>query len=293
MQIPHTRAVAWPELRESRFASLIRTESAEGCAVGLIGLPDDTGVALNFGNPGAGTGPDAFRAALAQYGTATPESLNWPAVFDVGNVQPGTELDETHRRVTEATAALLDAGLLPVAIGGGHDLTFPFVRAVAERSGPLGGIYLDAHLDVREEPGSGMPFRALVEHSGVARLDVIGLDRFSNTHDHTRWFLAHGGRIDALEPNGDWPGEDLFVSIDLDAIDASHAPGVSARNPAGLSVREAAAWAYAAGASPLVRCFDIMELCPPRDEHARTARVAARLFLEFLAGLTTRGDRPE
>ena len=65
-------------------------------------------------------------------------------------------------------------------------------------------------------------------------------------------------------------------------------PGVSALNPAGWTVRDAEAWVRACGADPRVRCFDIMELNPAHDPDGRTARVAAHLFLTFLASFAQR-----
>lgn len=294
MDIPFTRRMQWPQTGSGRFASLIRTESHEGCRIALIGAPDDTGVALNHGIPGAALGPDAFRVALTRYGTSEPEGWDWPAVYDAGDVIAGSTLTETHNRLTHAAGELLDAGLFPIMIGGGHDLTFAFVRAIAKRFDSLGGIYFDAHLDVRAEEGSGMPFRKLVETCGVSRLDAIGINPFANSREHMHWFHSHGGRIDALEPHGDWPGESLFVSFDLDVLDASAAPGVSARNPMGWSVHHGAKWVEAAGRCQRVRCFDIMELCPPNDHDGRTARIAAHFFLTFLRGFAARppGARP-
>jgi len=273
----------------ARFSeSLLRADPA-GCCVALLGLADDLGVRLNGGRPGAARGPEAFRTALARYGTANPPGIRWPSVHDAGDVAPGADLDETHRRVTCATAELLERGLLPVAVGGGHDLTLAFVRAVAERTPePLTGIYLDAHLDVRAEEGSGMPFRGLVELCGVRALHVRGLDPFSNSAEHMAWFRAHGGSDEGFGPLDEWPDGPLFVSLDLDVIDQAHAPGVSAMNPAGWLPGRAEVWARAAGRHPRVRCFDIMELSPPHDEGGRTARLAARLFLAFLAGVAER-----
>lgn len=278
----------WPERSPARFASLLRTESAESCAIAILGVPDDTGVSLNKGIPGAALGPDALRVALTRYGVSDPEGWQWPAVYDAGDLIASGTLRETHDRLTHAAGAILDAGLFPVMIGGGHDLTFAFVRALSNRASSLGGIYLDAHLDVRAEEGSGMPFRRLVEDCGVSRLDAIGISPFANSREHLHWFHAHGGRIDALEPRGEWPGENLFFSLDLDVIDASAAPGVSARNPMGWTVERAAQWAHSAGANPRVRCFDLMELCPPQDESGRTSRVAAHLLLTFLRGFASR-----
>ena len=74
MTIPHCSPPVWPEaIPASRFASLIRRASPEGCRIGLIGLADDLGVRLNNGRPGAREGPRAFRAALARYGVADPD----------------------------------------------------------------------------------------------------------------------------------------------------------------------------------------------------------------------------
>ena len=271
-----------------RFASRVRADAAN-CDIARIGLSDDEGVRLNGGRPGAADGPRAFRAALAQYGAAEPASFAWPNLFDAGDVQPGDSIEQTHGRVTEAVAAALDLGMVPIGIGGGHDLTFPFVRAVAAAAWPLAGVYLDAHLDVREETGSGMPFRRLVEGGFVRGLAVHGLDRFATRADHLAWFESHGGVVAGSDTPA-WPSGPCFLSIDLDVLDQSVAPGVSAMNPAGWSAGHACAWARSAGRNPDVRCIDIMELCPRHDEAGKTARVAARLCLEFLAGFAERGS---
>jgi formiminoglutamase len=290
MNALHTIPPQWPERAAGRFAATIRTDRPDGCRIGLIGLPDDTGVKLNSGRPGAALGPDAFRAALARLGAASPVDCVWPQVFDAGDVAPGASLAETHDRVTAATAALLDAGLLPVAIGGGHDLTFPFVRAVAERFSPLSGVYFDAHLDVREAAGSGMAFRRIVEQCGVRELHLHGFRPFVNTQAHLEWFTTHGGHVHNDDKVFALPRDvpELFVSFDLDVLDMAFAPGVSAPNPAGWTPREAEASVLACGRDPRVRCFDLMELSPPHDEGGRTARLAAHLFLTFLAGVAAR-----
>ncbi len=301
--VPHTVPPQWPTVRPGRFAStVVRSDGADcsvaarGCPVALLGLPDDTGVALNHGRVGARQGPSAFRAALATYGAASPAL---PRVFDAGDIVPGDTLDDTHRRITAAVAAILDLGFFPVGIGGGHDLTFPFVRAVALRCrgslGPMAGVYLDAHLDVRAEAGSGMPFRRLIEDCGVTALTCVGADPFANAPEHLAWFSSHGGSL--LTP-GDAEREASedrihirfdsdaphFVSIDLDCLNVAHAPGVSAINPVGLTPGVVAAYAFHAGRSRSVRCFDIMELNPTYDIDGRTARLAAHLFLQFLRG---------
>ncbi|MBY0307375.1 MAG: formimidoylglutamase [Phycisphaerales bacterium] len=304
------------------MAQLITSDPAQGagCRIALLGLPDDCGVQLNNGRPGAADGPRAFRAALASYGVAEPAGFAWPRVFDAGDVTPAPgvhaeALSETHGRVTEAALSLHRAGLLPVAVGGGHDLTFPFVRAAVEhwrkQGGVFGGVYFDAHLDVRPTAGSGMPFRRLIEECGVGPLMVVGFNPLAAAREHVEWFseACEGrnviadddlvSRIDELDGPADLLAplagdvrndpvspDHLFASFDLDAIDAAHAPGVSAMNPAGLSVRESARLVFMAASDARLRCLDIMELSPPNDDRGRTARVAAHLFLHALMGLT-------
>ena len=286
--LPHVQPVDWPKLAPSRLASMFAGTTINNAQVAFIGLPDDTGVLMNGGRIGAANGPRAFRDALASYGALNAAGIKWPIVADAGDIIPGDTLDQTHARVTEAVGAILDAGVFPIGIGGGHDLTFPFVRALADRHHAMVGVYLDAHLDVRAESGSGMPFRRLVEDCGVRELHVHGLDPYANTAEHLAWFQTNGGRVDSFSSQDPWPLGDLFVSIDLDVVDQTHAPGVSAANPCGWSSSEVDQWAHAAGQCERVQCFDIMELNPKFDESGRTARLAARLFLSFLRGFSER-----
>ena len=67
---PHTTVAAWPAWRDHGFASTIRRDEPGDAIIALLGLPDDTGVLLNGGRVGAAEGPEAFRAALARFGSA-------------------------------------------------------------------------------------------------------------------------------------------------------------------------------------------------------------------------------
>lgn len=308
--IPHVAPPVWPSsVRQGRFASTIvqnTTEMVEDrgaqaqlkkCRVALLGIPDDTGVELNHGRAGAKMGPHALRQALTRYGAAAPldepkDRPAFPRVFDAGDVVVGADIDETHERVTEATEALLEMGLFPIAIGGGHDLTFPFVRGVARVFGPLTGVYFDAHLDVRPEAGSGMSFRALLENGLARKLHCLGVDPLSNTREHFEYFKGKGGSLEVFEA-AKWPGaaagaERQFVSLDMDVIDMAYAPGVSAMNPCGWSPERIAGYVEAAGRCEAVKCFDIMELNPAHDADGRTARLAAHLLLRFLRAFAER-----
>jgi formimidoylglutamase len=321
MTIPFTRPSEWPPSRPGRFAETILTAPAQGCPIALLGLPDDTGVRLNGGRPGAAEGPRAFRAALASFGGTFDLASGQPLqvrVLDAGDVEPApgagdAALLETHQRVEAAARALHQAGCMTIGIGGGHDLALPCIAAWARHRGhAVGGINLDAHLDVRERIGSGMPFRRLITggHVDPRAFVELGLGRFANDRGDVEWARSEGAtlvtaddvlRVDdvSASPLPSVPSLSTllaqalapgagFVSIDLDGIDAAFAPGVSAPNPLGLGVGYAARLAEMAGADPRVGHFDIMELCPPHDQQGRTARVAALLFLSFLAGWRAR-----
>jgi arginase family enzyme len=225
----------------------------------------------------------------------------YPRVFDAGDIVLGEDIHQTHDRVTEATLAILELGLFPIAIGGGHDLTFAFVRGAARAFGTMSGVYIDAHLDVRPEVGSGMPFRSLLEGGFAKNLVCIGMSPLANTREHAEYFKSRGGRIIKRgEPiptgkgligfggAGNDAAARAFVSLDMDSFDASCAPGVSALNPSGLLPREVERLIRFAGRSAAVRCFDIMELNPAFDPDGRTARLAAHMFLVFLRGLAER-----
>ncbi|MFI4914986.1 MAG: formimidoylglutamase [Phycisphaerales bacterium JB060] len=294
MEVPYATPPQTPIVPHAgRFSSTVRPISEyqpdpDGRrAVAILGMPDDTGVKMNNGRPGAKEGPAAIRRALARMGVDTPAKRPWPLVYDAGDVLPtGDDLDETHRRVSEASAALARAGFLPIGLGGGHDLTFAFVRGVIdglpEDDKPRAGHYLDPHLDVRETKGSGMPFRRLIEDCGVTSLNISGFSPIANTAEHYEWFKAHGGRRSRPLGYDDPPQRPYFASLDLDAIDASYAPGVSAANPCGEPPYAAAHWLSQTVASPHLRCLDIMELSPPHDVNDRTAQLAAHLFLRAL-----------
>lgn len=311
MVIPHAQPAQWPPIAPGRWAETVRTSWAPGCRIALLGAPDDLGVRLNSGRPGAAGGPAALRAALARFGTAfdLSQHAELPAnVFDAGDVPPApgdtpAALSQTHARVQQACAALHALGCVVIVLGGGHDLSLPAGRALAQHAAhAIAGINIDPHLDVRDTPGSGMAFRALIEDGSLdpSRFSTLGAGRFSNSRQHVEWLTSRGSHITMLDdlrgsPSGmlaraidRWGDRPGFVSFDLDSLDASVAPGVSALNPDGLSVREAASMLHAAGAGPRVRQLHLMELNSAFDEQDRTARVAAHLVLQFLAGFARR-----
>jgi formimidoylglutamase len=308
---PHTVGAVWPEPRPGRLAATLQRESPLGCRCALLGLPDDLGVELNAGRPGAAAGPSAFRAAFSRFGVGwdgLARRALGVGIFDAGDVEPApggdaAALVETHERIERAAGFLHEQGLVTICIGGGHDLSLPSISALSCHVGQaLGGINLDAHLDVRERVGSGMAFRRLIErqHLDPTRFLELGLGRFANDASDIEWLERQGASLiyaDSIFDTGLDPARLLeqscakgpaFLSIDLDALDQSAAPGVSAPNALGIDLRDAVRLAESAGAHPAILHFDLMELNPSYDPDGRTARSAVLLFLYFVAGLCQR-----
>lgn len=303
-------------------------------SIAILAAPDDTGVALNKGNPGARFGPAAFRAALASFSTqhdllqpnaplpnildaddAFPNLLPDPSATPPHNEQ--TMLD-SHDQVHARTFALQEAGYITTLIGGGNDFTLPAVTALCDASteSQVAGINVDPHLDMRERPGSGMPYRKLIEAGTINpnHFSTIALGRYTNNTDHLTFAQSHNVHLVSAQHMLEHAAADTinhafdrlaqspvsFLSIDIDSIDAAHAPGVSARNPAGLTPTLAGDLAERAGRTPSLRHFEIVELNPLRDDPpfdpsnpataGRTARLVAYLFRRFVAGVAARSS---
>lgn len=308
-------ASAGPSSKDPRITKLF-CDSGRVDAV-LLGFPDDRGVVAGGGRPGAAQGPSELRRTLAEYGTtwnlAAADGLERLRLRNAGDVDPAGG----HMAIAEAVEAAFGTAQVVIGMGGGHDCTFGALLGARRRLGaPLGGVSVDAHLDARPVEGgrmtSGSPFRLAIEDSAAmldpSRFTVLGADPRAGTRATQEFLMIRGveivtrrqlGRmgageamIRALDRGGAGP---LFVSLDLDALAAAHAPGVSAPSPDGLSPREALDLVYEAGADPRVVYFDIMELNPSVDPAGLTSRLAAALLVEFLHGLAARnrGERSE
>jgi arginase family enzyme len=218
-------------------------------------------------------------------------------------------LEEIHDRLREVVAAVCLAGLVPLVIGGGHDITYPVVGGAALVHGALGALNVDAHLDVRPPNplrNSGTSFRMAVDEGLVegARLVELGVQEFANAQAHVGWVREQGGDVVPLEEtrrvgmeravavalyrassNGAAP---LYATLDMDAVSAADAPGVSAPMPDGISPADLLAAARAIGSHPRTVALDIAELNPAFDIDGRTARLAARAALAFISAVAGR-----
>ena len=305
------------EGEEKRLKNLFKTWDGGDADVGLIGVPFDYGIIAGGGRPGAKQGPDAIRQAIKRFGGSYfiehDINISELSLVDCGDIDVvADDLLATHARLTEIVKSLLERSILPIILGGGHDLSFATIRALVEHSTtPIGGINVDAHLDVRPVVNniisSGTPFwRALETFPDrflADRFVEMGMVGNSNAQTHCDYILNKGvslTTLDKLRLDGvsdvfraalDVAGDDAFFSIDIDVVQQAFAPGCSAPAPLGVTPEEITAMAFYAGQAPSIKLFDLMEVSPPYDQDGRTARLAAAIIGYFLAGFVTRKSR--
>lgn len=250
----------------------------------LIGLPYDGSSSFLRG---ASQAPPLIRAAL--YSTHTN---SWTergidlsgALADAGDLglSPGPEaLGQIERGITE----LLAGGARPVALGGDHSVTYPIVRAIHRQHPSLTILHIDAHPDLYDEfegdrLSHACPFARIMEERLARCLVQVGI-RTMNDHQQRQAARFGVELIDmASWENGRRPTVDgeVYLSIDLDGIDPAFAPGVSHREPGGLSVRDVITLIQQTGGT-LVGA-DIVEYNPRADLSGITATVAAKLVKE-------------
>ncbi|MFD3594164.1 formimidoylglutamase [Nocardia sp. NPDC058640] len=257
----------------------------------FVGFACEEGVRRNKGRLGAAQGPDALRRALSPMALATPLRA-----FDAGTVAVTDDrLEDGQRRLGETVSALLDDSAFPVVLGGGHEIAYGTYLGLAgshrTKGRTIGILNLDAHFDLRPDPipSSGTPFRQILESDDTVRYAVIGISQPSNTKilfDTADRFGVRYLLDDECEParvtdfvDDFLAGIDvLYLTIDLDVLPASVAPGVSAPAAYGVPLSTIQTVCDRVTSSGKLAIVDVAELNPSLDIDNRTARTAARLI---------------
>ncbi|WP_024819250.1 formimidoylglutamase [Arthrobacter sp. 31Y] len=266
----------------------------------VLGFCSDAGVLRNKGRVGAAKAPAAIRSALGPLAFHLDRD-----VFDAGDVVVEDDsLEAGQERAGRAISGLLDAGNLTVVLGGGHETAFASYLGVAGsdavRGKRLGVLNLDAHFDLRDEPtpSSGTPFLQMAHAEAAAGRElqyaVVGISEPNNTR--TLFDTANRLGVQYLLDELCSPeaaevfvadflaGVDvLYLTIDLDVMPASVAPGVSAPAAYGVPLPVISAICRQVAASGKLLHVDVAELNPEFDIDSRTAKVAARLVNTLLA----------
>ncbi|MDH7488861.1 MAG: agmatinase [Anaerolineae bacterium] len=291
------------------FAHVPAATSPDGLDVAVFGVPYDSATTYRSG---ARHAPAAIRAVSGLLREFHPWWRVAPfevlRVGDLGDVPVvPAYVDETLRAIRDWTAGVVEAGALPMAMGGDHSVTLPLVRAVSARHGPLSLVQFDSHPDTwdtehGQRHGHGTWVRraveeGLVDPSASVQVGIRGSVDAAGDLDEAR---ALGLRLIPMDEAAEIGiaavvarvreavRGPVYVTLDIDAADPSCAPGTGTPEVGGFSAREMLALVRGLRGLPVVG-FDVVEVCPAFDPGQITALLAANLMYEMLCLLASRG----
>ncbi|MGR3342182.1 MAG: agmatinase [Paracoccaceae bacterium] len=273
--------------------------------VAIIGAPFDLGTQYRSG---ARFGPRAVREAstLFAFGHAGAYDHEDDATYlgaEVRMVDMGdadivhTDTTTSHANIEFAVRKALDAGAMPVVIGGDHSVNIPCVNAFADR-GPIHVVQIDAHLDFVDERhgvrfGHGNPMRRAAEKDYVTGLTQLGIRNVSSTakegYDAAR---AMGSDILSVRQVRKLGTEAvlaripkdaaLYFTIDIDAFCPSIAPGTGTPSHGGFLYYEVLELLQGLSRAHRIVGIDLVEVAPDYDLSGSTQILAAQLLLNFI-----------
>ncbi|XP_070537302.1 agmatinase, mitochondrial-like [Ptychodera flava] len=291
--------------RSGGIASMCRLPiqaTAEGLDVCFVGIPLDTG---SSNRSGSRLGPRQIRTEsciIGAYNTVTGaapfESLQ---VADIGDVNINLyDLKKACEDITEFyKTKILPYDCKPLTLGGDHTISYPILKALKEKHGPLGMIHIDAHCDTLDEMmgekiGHGTPFRRAVDDGllDCKRVVTLGLrgqasgpgddwkiPGFRYIWAHQFWNKSMQSLMDELRQHmGSGP---VYISFDIDALDPSIAPGTGYPEIGGLTSMQVLEIIQGCKGLDIIG-GDLVEVSPPYDPTGTTALVAANFLFEML-----------
>jgi len=253
----------------------------------ILGVPFDANSSWLRGAAGA---PPIIRVAFhsdsANPWTETGVDLSAKNAYcDAGDLT--FNFREPFPAIETKVGELLDQGLRPVCLGGDHSITLPIVRAFGKHVPGLTILHFDAHPDLYDElEGNRLshacPFARIMEEGAAKRLIQVGIRTMTgHQREQAQKFgvevieMRYLPALDRMKVDGP-----IYISFDMDALDPAFAPGISHREPGGMSVREAIAHLHAI--SGKIAGADIVEFNPAQDHGQITATVAAKLLKEIM-----------
>lgn len=270
-----------------------------GAHIALFGICEDRGT---DNNTGCRKGPDEIRKKLYQLKKGTGAYT----IVDLGNLNTGIDLDETYVRISEVCRMLLENNVLPILLGGTHDLDYGQYRGYEEMEKLVSFLNIDAFLDLedaKESPKSRQHIHQMLLHEPNYLLSYTHLahqtyliDPLSIAILEKLYFEAYRigqlrSNLTEMEPairNAD------LVSFDITAIKSSDAPGNANAQPFGLSGEEACQICWYAGLNEKLSSIGFYEYNPEKDdEQKKTASVIATMIWYFIEGFYHRKNETD
>jgi agmatinase len=280
--------------------------------VAIIGAPFDMGTTYRAG---CRFGPQAVRRISALYDSYSPdmgvdltEELNLCDAGDIFVIP--SNLEKSFDQIDRAVSFVHEQGVFPVVIGGDHSIGYPDVRAIAPHiDGKVGIIHLDRHIDMQERDMDERMHTTPWFHatnipnappSNLVQMGIGGwygsrpgmkVARERNTTVITISDVEELGVEKAVEIALDCAWKDasaVFLSFDIDSIDAGFVPGTGSPEPGGLLPREALK-ALRLIAREGICGMEVVEIAPPYDVSDMTAQLGCRAIMDVLGTLVEEG----
>lgn len=299
-------------MSQDTFAGLPECSEIAGLSADIAIIGISHGISYPMGVPShSAKAPMAIRQAAKRYATMIDHydyDLGGPLldkkdirVFDCGDV-PGDPSDPVgnHKRSEKIIHAIIDAGAVPVVLGGDDSITIPFLRAF-QGHGAFTVVQVDAHIDWRNEvngivegPSSAMRrasempwidklIQVGMRGVGSARIEEIEAARDYGAEIITAKKFQDGGIDEILNVVPE--GSECLLTIDCDGLDPSVMPGVKAPMPGGLSFRQVVDLLHGLTKKANVCGFNLVEFVPDKDINGLTALTAARLVFNMIGAL--------
>jgi agmatinase len=278
--------------------------------VAIMGVPFDAATGMR---PGCRQAPRAIRDASTRFGflgrTARSEGyfdvsqdrrrLAGVRLADVGDADvTNFNLEHNARCIAEMVQTITERGALPVIIGGDHSISFPAVSGLSA-AGALTVVLFDAHLDYRDEVmgqrfTNNSPFRRIHELPFVRQIITIGVRGIKSTDRELLDTLSHGNLVftsaETVKRGADAILEQLpsdigpyYVSIDIDVLDPSIAPGTESPEAEGLTYTHVKEIVRGISERGTMVGLDLVEVNPYLDHSELTQHIAAQLLIEAIA----------
>ena len=255
----------------------------------LIGIPYDASSSFLRGSAAA---PPLIREALRSPAgnSYTERGADLTQLSDAGDITVADDAAAARAQIETGIAAVVSTNFVPVALGGDHSITYPIMRAIAKHHRAITILHIDAHGDLYDDFegdrfSHACPFARIMEEGLCDRVVQVGIRTLT---PHQRDQIKRFG-VDTIEmqhfAGGARPAVTgpVYLSIDIDGIDPAFAPGVSHREPGGLSVRDVLTMIHAIG-GPIIGA-DVVEFNPSQDLGGVTAAVAAKITREIAGGI--------
>jgi agmatinase len=272
----------------------------------ILGAPFDFGTQFR---PGARFGPRGIREAstLFSFGHAgaydheddvTYLENDRVRIVDIGDADIiHTDTIQSHANIEAGVRAILDAGAVPIILGGDHSVNIPCINAFAGEE-PFHLVQIDAHLDFVDERhgvrfGHGNPMRRAAEKDYVTGLSQIGIRNVSSTaRDGYEDARAMGSDIQSVRQFREMgvdgmlaripEGARYYITIDIDGFDPSVAPGTGTPSHGGFLYYEVLELLDGLTKRGSIVGVDLVEVAPDYDPTGSTQTLAAQLLLNLI-----------